>query len=64
MSEHERQPIRVIRGGPILVPGPVRIQMEDGSEATSDRFLVAICACGRSRHYPMCDASHRRRSRH
>lgn len=55
--------VRVTRGGPILVPGPVTVELPDGSEVTSDRFMVAICACGRSRRYPLCDTSHRRRAR-
>lgn len=49
--------------GPVLVEGPVEVQLPDGSTAVSDRFLVAICACRRSRTYPWCDTSHRRRGR-
>ncbi|MFC9593875.1 CDGSH iron-sulfur domain-containing protein [Streptomyces sp. NPDC056944] len=29
----------------------------------SDRFMVAVCTCRRSRTYPWCDTSHRRRAR-
>jgi CDGSH-type Zn-finger protein len=29
----------------------------------SDRFMVAICACRKSKTYPLCDTSHRRRRR-
>ncbi|MFC5750598.1 CDGSH iron-sulfur domain-containing protein [Actinomadura rugatobispora] len=55
------EPTRVtmVRGGPVLVEGPVEIVLEDGSVVTSDRFLVALCACGRSGRYPFCDTSHR-----
>ncbi|MGW7698043.1 CDGSH iron-sulfur domain-containing protein [Kitasatospora sp. NPDC054768] len=28
-----------------------------------DRPVVALCACRRSRRYPFCDTSHRRRAR-
>ncbi|MFE9913017.1 CDGSH iron-sulfur domain-containing protein [Streptomyces clavifer] len=28
----------------------------------SDRFVVAVCTCRRSRMYPWCDTSHRRRT--
>jgi CDGSH-type Zn-finger protein len=52
--------VRVIPKGPILVAGPVHIEMPDGQVIVSDRFLVAICACGRSKDYPLCDTSHRR----
>ncbi|MFH9613400.1 CDGSH iron-sulfur domain-containing protein [Streptomyces pratensis] len=31
--------------------------------AVSDRFVVAVCMCRRSRMYPWCDTSHRRRTR-
>lgn len=49
--------------GPILVQGPVEITLDDGTTVHSDRPLVALCACGRSRRYPFCDTSHRRRTR-
>jgi CDGSH-type Zn-finger protein len=49
-------------GGPVLVEGPVEIVLPDGTVARSDRFTVAICACRRSRRYPWCDTSHRRRA--
>lgn len=47
--------------GPVLVEGPVEIVMDDGTVARSDRFVVAVCTCRRSRTYPWCDTSHRRR---
>lgn len=52
--------IQVVRNGPVLVSGPVRIETPDGGVVESNRFMVAICTCGRSREYPMCDTSHRR----
>ncbi|HEY0227488.1 MAG TPA: CDGSH iron-sulfur domain-containing protein [Mycobacterium sp.] len=52
--------VRVIPKGPVLVSGPVRIEMPDGGVVESDRFMVAICSCGRSKQYPLCDTSHRR----
>ncbi|OBH18368.1 CDGSH iron-sulfur domain-containing protein [Mycolicibacter terrae] len=56
----EPRVVRPVRNGPVLVPGPVRIETPEGV-VESDRFMVAICACGRSRNYPLCDTSHRRR---
>ncbi|TDE20038.1 CDGSH iron-sulfur domain-containing protein [Actinomadura sp. 6K520] len=53
----------MVPGGPVLVEGPVEVVLEDGRTVTSDRFLVALCACRRSRSYPFCDTSHRRRVR-
>ena len=55
--------VQVIPNGPAMVQGPVRIQLPDGSVVTSDRFMVAICACQRSQAYPLCDTSHRCRQR-
>lgn len=52
--------VRVIPKGPVLVSGPVRIEMPDGQVVESDRFMVAICSCARSKEYPLCDTSHRR----
>lgn len=49
--------------GPVIVEGPVEIVLDDGTVARSDRFSVAICTCRRSRTYPWCDTSHRRRER-
>ncbi|GGZ84389.1 CDGSH iron-sulfur domain-containing protein [Streptomyces echinoruber] len=54
--------ITVRRRGPILVEGPVEVELEDGTTVTSDRFRVALCTCRRSRRYPWCDTSHRERA--
>ena len=51
--------VRVIPKGPVLVSGPVRIEMPGGCVVESDRFMVAICTCSRSKDYPLCDTSHR-----
>ncbi|MHC5262606.1 CDGSH iron-sulfur domain-containing protein [Streptomyces sp. UC4497] len=53
--------IRVDREGPLLVEGPVEVTDADGVVHESDRFQVAICTCRRSRTFPWCDTSHRRR---
>ncbi|BBZ46971.1 CDGSH iron-sulfur domain-containing protein [Mycobacterium parmense] len=52
--------VQVVPNGPVLVSGPVRIEMPDGDVVESDRFMVAICTCRRSDDYPLCDTSHRR----
>ncbi|SDJ57798.1 CDGSH iron-sulfur domain-containing protein [Streptomyces indicus] len=64
-SQGAEDPCRVAvqRDGPFLVDGPVEVTLEDGSTVRSDRFRVALCTCRRSRRYPWCDASHRRRVR-
>ncbi|MFD9791449.1 CDGSH iron-sulfur domain-containing protein [Streptomyces sp. NPDC059070] len=55
--------VQLRRDGPLLVEGPVEVVLEDGTTAFSDRCLVALCTCRRSRRYPWCDTSHRSRSR-
>jgi CDGSH-type Zn-finger protein len=63
MSDAEPRVVRFVSSGPVMVQGPVRIEMPDGSVVESDRFMVAICTCRRSKNYPLCDTSHRRRCR-
>lgn len=52
--------VQIVPNGPVLIPGPVSIETPDGEIVESDRFMVAICTCRRSKIYPMCDTSHRR----
>lgn len=61
-NRNERR-VTVVPNGPVLVEGPVELVTEDGVTHTSDRFVVAVCACRRSKRYPFCDTSHRRRVR-
>lgn len=49
--------------GPVLVDGPVELVLPDGGTVRSERPVVALCTCRRSRRYPFCDTSHRRRRR-
>lgn len=58
-----RHRVIVEAGGPILVEGPVEVVLPDGSTMCSDRFMVAVCTCRRSKRYPLCDTSHRRKAR-
>ena len=39
--------VRPVRGGPVLIDGPVEIELPDGRIVAADRFVVAVCACGR-----------------
>ncbi|MEE4544078.1 CDGSH iron-sulfur domain-containing protein [Streptomyces sp. V4-01] len=61
-NDAEPRRIRLERGGPLLVEGPVTVTGDDGVAVTSKRFTVAVCTCRRSRTYPWCDTSHRRRT--
>lgn len=48
----------------MLVEGPVEVVLPDGRTVVSERPVVAVCACERSKRYPFCDTSHRKRVRH
>ena len=60
MTDGQRRVVRIVASGPTLIEGPVRIELPNGDVVESDRFMVAICTCRRSRDYPLCDTSHRR----
>lgn len=60
MTTSKSTVVRVVPNGPVLISGPVRIEMPDGAVVESDRFMVAVCTCRRSKNYPLCDTSHRR----
>ena len=65
MTDSESRIVRVVPSGPVMVQGPVRIEMPDGSVVESDRFMVAICTCRRSkalslvRHQPSVPTAQR-----
>ena len=63
MTQKPTRAVQIVAGGPIMVEGPVRIESPDGTVVESDRFMVAVCTCRRSKIYPLCDTSHRRRQR-
>jgi CDGSH-type Zn-finger protein len=62
-AKDDARRVLVTREGPVLIEGPVEIVVEDGRTLVSERAIVAICGCKRSRCYPFCDTSHRKRSR-
>jgi CDGSH-type Zn-finger protein len=43
----------------LLVRGPFRIVDQDGHAIATDREVVALCRCGKSRIRPFCDGSHK-----
>jgi hypothetical protein len=59
----DRRRVTPTSDGPVLIDGPVEIAMPDGTVVVSDRSVTALCTCRRSRLYPFCDTSHRRRAR-
>lgn len=59
------EPSRVVPtdDGPVLVHGPVWVELPDGARVRSERPVTALCACRRTRRPPFCDTSHRTRVR-
>lgn len=55
--------VTVTDEGPVLVDGPVEVVLEDGTTVRSERRVVALCTCRRSRIAPFCDTSHRTKVR-
>lgn len=50
--------VRIIRDGPYLVHGEIEVTDPEGNVLRRDS-RVALCRCGRSRHLPFCDNTHR-----
>jgi len=50
--------ITAYRNGPLLVRGPIQLRDQDGREIETDREVIALCRCGRSRERPFCDGTH------
>lgn len=63
MSREPARKVTVTGDGPVLLSGPVDIELPDGRRMHSDRPVTALCVCHRSRRYPFCDTSHRSRLR-
>ncbi|MEU1509796.1 CDGSH iron-sulfur domain-containing protein, partial [Kitasatospora sp. NPDC005748] len=53
--------VTIVAGGLLLVEGHVEVTLPDGTVRRSERPVVALCACRRSRRYPFCDTSPLRR---
>ncbi|CCH32359.1 CDGSH iron-sulfur domain-containing protein [Actinosynnema sp. NPDC047251] len=62
-TPRDKRRVTIVPGGPMLVEGPVELVLDDGTVVESDRFVVAVCACRRSKRFPFCDTSHRARRR-
>jgi CDGSH-type Zn-finger protein len=60
-AERNRRRVMVTGEGPVLVHGPLEVVLPDGQTVNSDRAVSALCTSRRSRRYPWCDTSHRRR---
>ncbi len=54
----EEQIVEVVKGGPLMVYGNIRVKYHDGSQ-TSKHRVTAFCRCGASSNKPYCDGSHK-----
>ena len=47
------------RDGPLLIRGTFTLADQDGNDIPYRGQTVALCRCGRSRHKPFCDGTHK-----
>ncbi|MEO9870779.1 (4Fe-4S)-binding protein [Ekhidna sp.] len=55
----DEQIVEVVKGGPLMVYGNIKVKHHDGSE-TSKHRVTAFCRCGASSNKPYCDGSHKK----
>ena len=49
--------VEVLKDGPLLVYGTLKVTHKDGSEETKNK-TTAFCRCGASHNKPYCDGTH------
>jgi len=49
--------VEVLKDGPLLVYGTLKVTHKDGSEETKNK-TTAFCRCGASNNKPYCDGAH------
>jgi len=58
VSEQSAVQIRMVKNGPLLVKGPVRLLDGEGNQLLECESVV-LCRCGKTKNPPFCDGSHR-----
>lgn len=56
-SEQLETKVEVLKDGPLLVYGTLKVTHRDGREETKNR-TTAFCRCGASQNKPYCDGAH------
>jgi CDGSH iron-sulfur domain-containing protein 3 len=54
--EKETVTIKVLKGGPYVVKGPIKLIHADGKEEMREE--THLCRCGASKNKPFCDGTH------
>jgi CDGSH-type Zn-finger protein len=54
--------VTIYPDGPLVVRGDFQVRQVDGTEVSTQR-IVALCRCGRSAVKPLCDGSHKHRTK-
>ncbi|WP_083879908.1 CDGSH iron-sulfur domain-containing protein [Corynebacterium ulceribovis] len=57
--QDNRTAVRVCQDGPLLIRGPITVELPDGAKIDIARGPVALCRCGKTANAPWCDASHK-----
>lgn len=52
--------IQVIKNGPLIVKGPVKVVDAQGTPLPVQGESVALCRCGQSANKPFCDGTHKK----
>ncbi len=52
--------IQVLKNGPLVVKGPVKIMSAEGKPIEATGEATALCRCGLSGAKPFCDGAHRK----
>ncbi len=55
----DEQIVEVIKDGPLMVYGNIKVKHPEGSEASKHK-VTAFCRCGGSGNKPFCDGSHKK----
>ena len=54
--EKETLTIKVLKAGPYVVKGPIKLISPDGTDEL--REAASLCRCGASANKPFCDGGH------
>jgi CDGSH-type Zn-finger protein len=56
----ETTTITLLKDGPLLLSGQVKITAADGQEVPVEGTQIALCRCGGSANKPFCDGAHKK----